>query len=111
MSGLTPNKAMMEEAAPSIICQVAEANGCSSFRYHWTVTAALVFEQSMVTPEPYLKVDYIISIGYSSEMHSGQLTRDQRRIQRNPATLEWRRLGVSRVKRPDRGKARRQRGF
>jgi hypothetical protein len=29
---------MMEEAAPSIICQVADANGCSSFKYHCTVT-------------------------------------------------------------------------
>jgi len=28
----------MEEAAPSIICQVADANGCSSFKYHCTVT-------------------------------------------------------------------------
>lgn len=28
----------MDEAAPSIICQVAAANGCSSLRYHWTVT-------------------------------------------------------------------------
>jgi hypothetical protein len=31
---LTPKVAMMEDARPSIICQVAAANGCSSFKYH-----------------------------------------------------------------------------
>lgn len=32
----------MDDAAPSIICQVAAANGCSSLRYHCTVTSTHV---------------------------------------------------------------------
>lgn len=39
----------MEEAAPSIICQVADAKGCSSFKYHCTVTVDQQQDSSQIS--------------------------------------------------------------